>query len=67
MIGVFPRYPDQPFVEFENYITHEAARIPGSVARVSVVTVRLVRRRLPAAVRRAASRQTGQTQHHHLQ
>lgn len=67
MIGVSPSYPEQPFGEFENFITHEATRTPGSVTRVSVVTVRLVRRRLPAAVRRAASRQTGKTQHHHLQ
>lgn len=32
-----------------------------------MVTVRLVRRWVPAAVRRAASRPTGKTQRHHLQ
>lgn len=45
----------------------KAIRLPGSVAPVSVVTVRLVRRRLPAAVRRAASKQIGKTQYYRLQ
>lgn len=63
----FPHKRGKPFWDVENYSTRKTKRIPGSVAHVSVVTVRLVRRRLPAAVRRAASRQTGKTQHYHLQ
>lgn len=65
--GSFLHHSGQPLGGFKNGITHKAKRIPGSVTHVSVVTVRLVRRRFPAAVRRAASRQTGKTQHHHLQ
>lgn len=67
MIGVFLISTGSCFVDLEDYITHKTKQIAGSVAHVSVVTVRLVRRRFPAAVSRTASRQTGKEQHHHLQ
>lgn len=62
----FSHRPAPPLEDAEDYVTHKSERTPGSVTRVSVVTVRLARRRFPAAVRgAAASRQTGKTEHHH--
>lgn len=57
---------NEPVKRVMNYITQKSSLTPGSTAHVSVVTVKLVRRQLPAAVRRAASRATGKTKHHHL-